>query len=58
MVWSRYGIPKDKRTKLDDKVHRCVIVGFCDEMFDYKLYGPTKKEVTKIEMWYSLMISL
>ncbi|MCO5587158.1 hypothetical protein L7F22_069378 [Adiantum nelumboides] len=34
----------EKRKKLDDKLRRCILVGYSDVSKAYNLYGPIKKE--------------
>lgn len=38
-------IPDAKRLKLDDKSHRCVLLGMSDESKAYRLFDPVKKKV-------------
>jgi hypothetical protein len=38
-------IPDARRTKLDDKSEKCIIVGYGDRMMGYKLYNPIIKKV-------------
>ena len=39
-------VPKEKRSKLDNKVEKCIFIGYKDGMKGYKLWNPiTKKTV-------------
>lgn len=38
-------IPDQKRSKLDDKSKKCVLLGVSDESKAYKLYDPVSKKV-------------
>ena len=38
-------IPKDERTKLDDKARQCIFVGYADEKWGYKLIDPITMKV-------------
>ncbi|GAA0169115.1 hypothetical protein LIER_40709 [Lithospermum erythrorhizon] len=40
-------IPKDERTKLDNKSRQCVLLSFGDDKFGYKLYDPKTKKITR-----------
>ena len=40
-------VPKDERTKLDDKTRQCIFLGFGDEQFGYKLWDPVDKKVVR-----------
>ncbi|MCO5564554.1 hypothetical protein L7F22_018218 [Adiantum nelumboides] len=37
-------VPDEKKKKLDDKLRRCILVGYSDVSKAYKLYDPIKKE--------------
>ena len=38
-------IPNQRRSKLDDKSHTCVLLGMTDEAKAYKLFDPISKKV-------------
>ena len=38
-------IPKDKRTKLEHKASKCVLVGYDDQFKAYRLWCPTRRKV-------------
>ncbi|KAI9166016.1 hypothetical protein LWI28_024708 [Acer negundo] len=38
-------IPKARRTKLEDKGEKCILVGYGDRTMGYRLYNPTTKKV-------------
>jgi len=38
-------IPKDKRSKLDDKAKHCIFVGYAHEEFGYRLWDPIDKKI-------------
>lgn len=40
-------VPKEQRTKLDDKSVPCIFIGYGDEEFGYRLWDPVKKEVIR-----------
>ncbi|CAM8972007.1 unnamed protein product [Rhodiola kirilowii] len=40
-------IPKDERTKLDNKAKQCIFIGYGDEKWGYKLYDPANKKVIR-----------
>ena len=37
-------VPKEKRTKLDAKAEKCILVGYSDEQKGYKCYNPRTKQ--------------
>ena len=38
-------VPKEQRTKLDDKPIPCIFIGYGDEEFDYKFWDPGMRKV-------------
>ena len=40
-------VPKEQRTKLDDKSIPCIFIGYGDEEFGYRLWDPVKKKVIR-----------
>jgi len=40
-------IPKENRTKLDDKSMKCIFLGYADEDFGYFLWGPVKYKIIR-----------
>ena len=38
-------VPKEKRTKLDNKFERCIFIGYKDGLKGYKLWNPEKSKV-------------
>ena len=38
-------IPKEQRSKLDDKAFPCILVGYGNEEFGYRLWDPVKKKI-------------
>ncbi|GLT26816.1 hypothetical protein SLA2020_018580 [Shorea laevis] len=40
-------MPKEQRSKLDDKAIPCIFVGYGDEEFGYRLWDPEKKKTVK-----------
>ncbi|GAA0142096.1 transmembrane signal receptor [Lithospermum erythrorhizon] len=40
-------VPKDERSKLDNKSRQCVYLSYGDEKFGYKLYHPITKKVVR-----------
>ncbi|GAA0170948.1 hypothetical protein LIER_25099 [Lithospermum erythrorhizon] len=40
-------IPKDERSKLDNKSNQYLYLSFGDEKFGYKLYGPVSKKIVR-----------
>ncbi|GAA0162781.1 hypothetical protein LIER_18799 [Lithospermum erythrorhizon] len=40
-------IPKDERSKLDNKSNQCSYLSFGDEKFSYKLYDPVSKTIVR-----------
>ncbi|XP_047268802.1 uncharacterized protein LOC107871373 isoform X1 [Capsicum annuum] len=40
-------VPKEQRTKLDDKSVPCIFIGYGDEEFRYRLWDPVKKKVIR-----------
>ncbi|KAH0720560.1 hypothetical protein KY284_005590 [Solanum tuberosum] len=40
-------VPKEQRTKLDDKSVPCIFIGYEDEEFGYRLWDPVKKNVIR-----------
>lgn len=40
-------IPKENRTKLNDKSMRCIFLGYADEDFGYHLWDPVKHKITR-----------
>lgn len=40
-------MPKEQRSKLDSKTHPCVVVGYGDEEYGFRLYDPKKKKVVR-----------
>ena len=40
-------IPKDERSKLDDKCKPCIFLGYGHEEFGYRLYDPVEKKVIR-----------
>lgn len=39
-------IPLQRRTKLDDRSHKCILLGVSDESKAYRLYDPITKKIT------------
>jgi hypothetical protein len=39
-------IPEQKRTKLDDRSRKCILIGVSDESKAYRLYDPILKKIT------------
>ena len=37
-------VPKEKRTKLDAKAEKCILVGYSDEQKGYECYNPRTKQ--------------
>ena len=40
-------IPKENRTKLDDKSMRCIFWGYADGEFGYRLWDPIKNKIIR-----------
>ena len=40
-------IPKEQRTKRDDKATPCIFIGYGDEEFDYRLWDSKKQKVVR-----------
>jgi len=40
-------IPKENRTKLDDKSMKCIFLGYADEEFGYHLWDPVKHKIIR-----------
>ena len=40
-------IPKENRTKLDDKSMKCIFMGYVDEEFGYRLWDPIKHKIIR-----------
>ena len=40
-------IPKENRTKLDDKSMKCIFLGYADEDFGYRLWDPLKHKIIR-----------
>ena len=40
-------IPKENRTKLDDKSMKCIFLGYADEDFGYHLWDPIKQKIIR-----------
>lgn len=40
-------IPKDERSKLDDKTRQCVFVGYGQDEFGYRFYDPVQKKLIR-----------
>ena len=38
-------VPKEKRTKLDNKSERCIFIGYKDGLEGYKLWNPETRKV-------------
>ena len=38
-------VPKEKRTKLDNKYERCIFIGYKDGLKGYKLWNPETRKV-------------
>ena len=38
-------VPKEKRRKLDNKVEKCIFIGYKDGMTGYKLWNPITKKI-------------
>ena len=38
-------VPKEKRTKLDNKCERCIFIGYKDGLKGYKLWNPETRKV-------------
>ncbi|GAA0140720.1 transmembrane signal receptor [Lithospermum erythrorhizon] len=41
-------VPKDERTKLDNKSKQCVFLSYGDDKFGYKLYDPVARKIVRI----------
>jgi len=39
-------IQEEKRTKLEDKSQKCILLGYGENSYGYKLYNPMTKKVT------------
>ena len=42
-------IPKENRTKLDDKSMKCIFLGYVDEDFGYRLWDLVKHKIIRSE---------
>ena len=40
-------IPKENRTKLDDKSMKCIFLGYVDEDLGYRLWDPVKHKIIR-----------
>ncbi|KAG6432866.1 hypothetical protein SASPL_104454 [Salvia splendens] len=40
-------IPKDERSKLDDKTKPCIFLGYAHEEFDYRLWDPINRKIIR-----------
>ena len=40
-------IPKENKTKLDDKSMKCIFLGYADEEFGYRLWDPVKHKIIR-----------
>ena len=40
-------VPKEQRSKLDDKVTPCIFIGYEDEEFGYRLWDSEKQKIVK-----------
>ncbi|PKI37943.1 hypothetical protein CRG98_041656 [Punica granatum] len=40
-------VPKEQRSKLDDKANECIFVGYGDEEYGYRLLDPKKGKVVR-----------
>lgn len=40
-------VPKDQRSKLDDKAKKCIFVRYGDEEYCYRLWDPLKKTMVR-----------
>ena len=40
-------VPKEQRTKLDDKAIPCIFIGYGDEEFSYKFWDPEMRKVIR-----------
>ena len=40
-------LPKEQRSKLDDKETSCIFIGYGDEEFDYRLWDSEKQKIIK-----------
>ena len=40
-------VPKDERSKLDDKARQCIFLGYGEEKWGYKLYEPISRKVLR-----------
>ena len=40
-------VPKEQRSKLDDKATSCIFIGYGDEEFSYRLWDLKKQKIVK-----------
>ena len=40
-------VPRDERSKLDNKTKQCIFLGYSNEEFGYRLWDPTTKQIIK-----------
>jgi hypothetical protein len=40
-------VPKDERSKLDNKTKQCIFLGFEDDGFGYRLWDPEEKKIIR-----------
>ena len=40
-------VPKEQRSKLDDKATPCIFIGYGDEEFDYRLWDSKKQKIAR-----------
>lgn len=40
-------VSNNERSKLDAKIHQCIILGYVEDNFDYIFYGPIEKKLVR-----------